>query len=790
MKITLNTKILLFILSTSIIIFASAIGFISISLKNKAVKNATDLADIYAIEYANLAKSNMDKFMIAARTLVQTFDDFETISQEERRTVFMDIMVQLLKCNKDFISVWSIWEPNTIDTLDNYYINKPGSTFIGNFSPTYYKDNGEIKIELSTSTTLFQGDYYLIPKTSLQETILEPYYYSYTGQEEDGVLQTNMIVPIIVNNEFIGVVGVDVPLEIFQKLSDKIKPFKTGYALLISHNGLQVTHPDKKLIEKPFTDYFQNIGGKINIIEKIQNGENFSFFSKNKNTGDKFYISFAPVHIGNSPTPWSFAMVIPVNKIMQKANYTFRFSVFIGILGLLIITLVILIISRNISRPIFKTAKLIQNLAKGDIDTNKKLKNKSNDEIGEMTDSVNKLIDGLDSTAKFAAEIGKGNLNAEFQLLSDNDVLGNSLLGMRQSLIHAQEEEKKQKIEDDKQNWITQGLAKFGELLRQESKNMKEFTFNIIKSLTEYMDTCQGTFFILNDDDKKEIYFELYAAIAYGKRKLMKKNILFNENLIGRAAEEKATIYLKNTPDNYVFISPGLKTEKKPNNILIIPLNVSDEIYGAIELVSFNKFEKHHIEFAEKVSENIASTISSVKINAKTAELLEQSQKQADELSQQEEEMRQNLEEMLATQEESTKKETEMKGILKTIKSVSLFAEIDMEGKIISINNGFAKIFGIDKSQMTGKYFEIFLPKDIETKNEYENIRLNLRNGEVCTNIQKIIISKKEKWISQTFTPIFDDDIPYKVLNIATDITEEYRLNAEIKIIEKKLEDM
>ena len=94
-----------------------------------------------------------------------------------------------------------------------------------------------------------------------------------------------------------------------------------------------------------------------------------------------------------------------------------------------------------------------------------------------MAESVNTVIDGLNTTAGFASEIGNGNLDAEFKILSDKDVLGNSLLDMRQSLKNSELEEKNRKEEDEKQNWTTQGIAKFAEIQRNYNNDLYELSF-------------------------------------------------------------------------------------------------------------------------------------------------------------------------------------------------------------------------------------------------------------------------------------------------------------------------
>lgn len=122
-------------------------------------------------------------------------------------------------------------------------------------------------------------------------------------------------------------------------------------------------------------------------------------------------------------------------------------------------------------------------------------------------------------------KLGKEILKKEFNLLSDKDVLGKSLLEMRKSLKHANEQEALRKLEDQKQNWATQGIAKFGEILRQNTDDMNEFAYHIISNLVKYIEGNQGGIFIINDDDKNDVFIELLACYAYERRNIL-KNVL------------------------------------------------------------------------------------------------------------------------------------------------------------------------------------------------------------------------------------------------------------------------
>ena len=270
------------------------------------------------------------------------------------------------------------------------------------------------------------------------------------------------------------------------------------------------------------------------------------------------------------------------------------------------------------------------------------------DELGQITDSLNVLTEGLRTTSQFANEIGTGNFEINFTPLSEEDVLGDSLLKMRNSL-------KDVAADDKKRNWATQGMAQFADILRTNTEGLDALANNIVINLVKYVGANQGALFVVNDNHAKDLYLELIASYAWDKKKYIEKKVQQGEGLIGQAWQEADVIYITEVPQNYVSITSGLGGAN-PSSILIVPLTVNEVTYGVIELASFSLFEPFQIEFIKKLAENIASTLSTAKTNERTKFLLEQSQQQAEEMRAQEEEMRQNMEEMQATSEESERK--------------------------------------------------------------------------------------------------------------------------------------
>jgi GAF domain len=281
------------------------------------------------------------------------------------------------------------------------------------------------------------------------------------------------------------------------------------------------------------------------------------------------------------------------------------------------------------------------------------------DELGLMHNAMVNLTKGMNEKSVFASHIGNGKYDEQFNLLSEEDSMGKALLTMRENL-------KANAEEDRKRNWAVTGLAKFGELLRNQDQDLEKFGDQVLSFTIKYSSSNQGRLYVVNDDVKDHKYLQLIACYAWEKKKFVEDKIEMGQGLTGQCWQEGDPIYMTKVPDDYVKITSGLGLAN-PSNIFIVPLKVNEVIYGVIEMASFKVYQDFEREFILKLSENLAAAISTVRINQKTKTLLAQTQQQAEEMRSQEEEMRQNMEELSATQEEMSRKE---KGYLQRIEEL------------------------------------------------------------------------------------------------------------------------
>ncbi|MBK6267122.1 GAF domain-containing protein [Marivirga sp. S37H4] len=403
-------------------------------------------------------------------------------------------------------------------------------------------------------------------------------------------------------------------------------------------------------------------------------------------------------------------------EVLETSNTLRNTSIILAIIFVVLGLIGAFWLASSITKPVNYIKDLVVKLGKG-ILPDSSTKRFGNDEIGEMAEAVDKLVYGLKDTSYFAENIGNGKYDSDYEPLSENDVLGNALINMRGNLKRVAEEDKKR-------NWTTEGLAMFGDILRRNNDNISRLSDEIISSLVKYTKSNQGGLFIINRENEEDAFLELTACYAWDKKKYLEQKIYEGEGLTGQAWLESETIYMTEVPQDYVMITSGLG-EANPNSLLIVPLKVNEETYGVIELASFNEYEEHEREFVEKIAENIASTISSVKINERTSKLLNESREMTEQMRSQEEEMRQNMEELQATQEEMERSQRDRDDKEKIINYTNMMIELDDKFQVTSLNNITSEKLKYNFNDLNGTSFE----KIVASKEGFQSMKKALSDG-------------------------------------------------------------
>ncbi|NJO90081.1 MAG: PAS domain-containing protein [Chloroflexia bacterium] len=236
---------------------------------------------------------------------------------------------------------------------------------------------------------------------------------------------------------------------------------------------------------------------------------------------------------------------------------------------------------------------------------------------------------------------------------------------------------------------------------------------------------------------------------------------------------EQKTVFLKDVTDGYVEVTSGLG-KANPRSVLIVPLIFNEEVFGAVEIASLRVFKDFEVEFVEKVAESIASTISSLKINMRTAILLKNSQSGQDIMKRQEAEMRKNMRELRQTQIEAAKQSEQFISFTNSVNHTMIRAEYSVEGILLYANTKFLQKLGYSSNkEIEGQHISMFInEKDREW---FDELWTRLKDGGEHFEGDMKHVSKTgtDLWTMGTYVSVRDKNgKPEKILFLGIDMTE------------------
>jgi PAS domain S-box-containing protein len=449
--------------------------------------------------------------------------------------------------------------------------------------------------------------------------------------------------------------------------------------------------------------------------------------------------------------------------------------------------LLAMVFARSLTRPLFAMRTTLNLVAQGILP--EVAENRSGDEFGQMGSKVDHLVQTLRGNAEFAKKIGEGKYDTEFKPASDDDILGMSLITMRNNLI---ENERR----DTERNWIVRGVAEISEILRMHDA-IDELGDDVIKFILGKIGAIQGAFYVVNDEVTPHL-IEMRSSFAYNRKKYLKAKFKFAEGLVGQAAIEKESILRTEIPDDYVTLTSGILGDQKPSCILIVPLITNEEVYGVLEFASFKKFDASQVNFVQELSLILARTIFNIKVNERTRRLLAESQAMSNELKEKQEVLRQNAEEMQATQEELKRSnqmlEEQVEEVNRTQKRMQLLLEnasevitiYEEDETIRYISPSVETILGYGQKEMIGK-------SDYEKVQEEHRaifkdifVRMNAQpDAKVTVQYEYRAKDGSFIWLESTGTNCMSNPAIHGYILNSRDITERRRAEQEQRMRSK-----
>ena len=418
---------------TSVTYFATYVYIID-SVRSKALEEGKNSAKLVALQKANEVKAIINEDLAVARIMAEAVEDMTFLPDDERNKRRKEFLDRVLLLYPKYDATWMSWELGFLDK--NWKENYGRERYNSYFNGSEVKSSIELaELDGSKGSKIYET---LKHNQSVTELISEPYKYleyDYSKNKKDSLLGISPTVRMEVDGKFAGVIGTDMSVKAFQGIS-KIGYYENAYAVLLSSEGVITAHKDPRLFNATMDtlSVFKKLSNADRL--KVKKGEEHEFTIVDKSLDQEVYVYMAPVSLGRTNAFWTVCTIVPVEEIMAPYDSTFTNSIYVVIASLLLLTGVIFYISYSITQPLSKSTKLLNELGEGKLDLKNQLKISGKDELSQISRSINKLIDSLQTKVRFAQEIGKGNLGAKITV-DNNDELGQALLRMQASLTAA-----------------------------------------------------------------------------------------------------------------------------------------------------------------------------------------------------------------------------------------------------------------------------------------------------------------------------------------------------------------
>ena len=426
-------------------LFVLSIGAILLLVLTTSAISTNKLSDSLMEEmnkrYAEDIHGTISSALDGARALKPVFES----SRIYNRASDMELLKNVLVQNKNAYGVFSVWEPDKYDGLDAQNAGKPYHDATGRFIPYAHRGNAGITVDpMAGYEEQGTGDYYLIPKNTLKECVADPFIRKIDGKDQ---YVCSMTVPLVRNDRFIGVVGMNVLLDTLIENVKDARLFETGYLFVTDSKGVILSHPDSSMLGKSLYEIITEEQGAL-VAEALKKGERteFSRISVVSNQMNKFVVT--PIDIGakdenGQDIHWLMVSSVPVSEINEVTTRTVLIGAVAGISAIVVTAVLLFVLISRITKPVKPLAKAAYAIEIGEIDasvTQSLASIKTRDEIGQLANSMYKAVRSIErvaeDTEKLSAAAAQNDLSVEVDVSAHSGIYEEIMKVITQMFAH------------------------------------------------------------------------------------------------------------------------------------------------------------------------------------------------------------------------------------------------------------------------------------------------------------------------------------------------------------------
>ncbi len=378
-------------------------------VETRALLNATEV--VASIDEArHRAEMLVNSALFQKRNSEDNFGDSESL-----RLALNQMIKETVESFESIDGAYLVFLPDQLDSEDSNYIQADyvGANETGRFATYWQQGQDNVVSQILSEESLRdsqQAERFLCPVNSAAECVSSPRLIERNGLK---TLISSITLPLLVEQEVIGFLGIDVSLAAFQQRvaeSDASLFSGAGNVTIISLDGTVIAS------DNPTT-----VLGSAFTSPRFDNSQITDFLFSEKiqtewDQGHEWLSVFAPIPVANQS--WGILLEMPQNSVLKDAIELDRYisesmrsgmqkEVLAGIAFVIFGLFATIILARQLVKPIQEVGDRLNDIASGEGDLTQRLHVKGDDEIGRLSVAFNQLLEKLQSTIGQVVELSE-----------------------------------------------------------------------------------------------------------------------------------------------------------------------------------------------------------------------------------------------------------------------------------------------------------------------------------------------------------------------------------------------
>lgn len=418
---SIQTKISIVILAimlvvTTLFTFTAAIRTNSI-LDNDSEQIIQETADYYCNiidDNFRSAEQSVGSIYNYAVKRAETYNEFlnDKVQRDKYTNDISELAKSIAENTRGAMGVYLRYNPEDYGAGDGFWYNI-------DFEDDSWKNLTPTDMSLYDKDDVEHVGWYYIPVEQGKPIWMDPYFNKNLGVE-----MISYIIPYYYNGYTVGVIGMDIDMDLLREEVSKITVYESGKAFLMTVEGNIIYHEDYRTgaffdeLDETDKEYFNH------VLESDPDSVNMW----NSKTGEPQKLILKKLRNG-----MIFGIYAPLDEIQEPQNTLLSQLIIIAAAILLLAILVSVLWVRTIIGPLKRMTEVAEHYADGDFDEEMSVNSK--DEVGILSRSLQSMSTSLKEQIEIANNANKA--KSEFLANMSHEIRTpiNTVLGMNEMIL-------------------------------------------------------------------------------------------------------------------------------------------------------------------------------------------------------------------------------------------------------------------------------------------------------------------------------------------------------------------